>query len=128
MRCLCCQLSEPGSPQPSKPGAGFTGRCLHYRPVLSSPEHRLTIPPPLPRGSFSFGGGGSPPEKSLGTLFLDTNVHKLLEEEIKGGVPLSAFQCSIVCGCCSLSLRTSAGGAQGTFVQRCLSWREAHKR
>jgi len=37
---------------------------------------------------------GSSSPHSLGTLFLDTNIHKLLEHKIKGGVPLSSFQCS----------------------------------
>lgn len=37
---------------------------------------------------------GSSSPHSLGTLFLDTNIHKLLEHKIKGGVLLSSFQCS----------------------------------
>lgn len=67
----------------------------------------------------------------LGTLFLDTNIHKLLEHKIKGGVPLSSFQCSH-CVCMLKPARElePEKGEKGeeTFVQRYLSLREAHKR
>lgn len=74
---------------------------------------------------------GSSSPHSLGTLFLDTNIHKLLEHKIKGGVPLSSFQCSH-CVCMLKPARElePEKGERGeeTFVQRYLSLREAHKR
>jgi len=109
---VSCQ--ERGSLQSSKHLAEFTVCCLHYWPVLSCPEYSLTVPPTLRWVFFSFGSSRSPHEKSLGTLFLDTNIHKLLEHKIKGGVPLSSFQCSH-CACMlkPARVRTREGGGGG---------------
>lgn len=88
--CLCCQLSGVGLSSVIK----ALGRVysllftLLASTLLSWIQFNYSTTPVT---SILF-GSSSP--HSPGTLFLDTNIHKLLEHKIKGGVPLSSFQCS----------------------------------
>lgn len=88
--CLCCQLSGAGLSSVIKAFSRVYSLLftLLATTSLSWIQFNYSTTPVM---SILF-GSSSPP--SLGTLFLDTNIHKLLEHKIKGGVPLSSFQCS----------------------------------
>lgn len=88
--CLCCQLSGVELSSVIKAFSRVYSLLftLLASTLLSWIQFNYSTAPVM---SILF-GSSSP--HSLGTLFLDTNIHKLLEHKIKGGVPLSSFQCS----------------------------------
>lgn len=128
--CLCCQLSGVGLSSVIKAFSRVYSLLFTLLASTLLSWMQFNYSATLWWVFFSFGGSSSPHEKSLGTLFLDTNIHKLLEHKIKGGVPLSSFQCSH-CVCMlkpARELEPEKGEEGETFVQRYLSLREAHKR